>query len=377
MDNSDRRYEIDWLRVIAIGLLLVYHIGIGFQPWGVFIGFIQSNSSLDSLWIPMSMLNVWRIPLLFFVSGMGVCFAIRKRNFRQLLMERTMRIFLPFLFGIFFIVPIHLLLWQKYYNQDITYSPAQGHLWFLANIFIYVILLSPFVYFLRKNTGDRITRWLKTIYGNPLGLLIIVVPFVLEAILVKPDTYEMYATTLHGFLLGLLAFFFGFTFIQSGDSFWHTVLQWKWLFLSIAAVLFIVRVIAFNLKAPNYLMAFESTLWIFTAFGFAYRYLNHRSKALTYLSQGAYPIYIIHMIFLYASSYRIFPLAIPTTLKFILIIIFTGVGCLACYDLIIRRVRILRPLFGLKETTSRLPEADKNRKVREYSVIIPNSGHIS
>ena len=377
MDNSDRRYDIDWLRVIAIGLLLVYHIGIGFQPWGVFIGFIQSNSSLDSLWIPMSMLNVWRIPLLFFVSGMGVCFAIRKRNFRQLLMERTMRIFLPFLFGIFFIVPIHLLLWQKYYNQDITYSPAQGHLWFLANIFIYVILLSPFVYFLRKNTGDRITRWLKTIYGNPLGLLIIVVPFVLEAILVKPDTYEMYATTLHGFLLGLLAFFFGFTFIQSGDSFWHTVLQWKWLFLSIAAVLFIVRVITFELKAPNYLMAFESTLWIFTAFGFAYRYLNHRSKALTYLSQGAYPIYIIHMIFLYASSYLIFLLAIPTTLKFILIIIFTGVGCLACYDLIIRRFRILRPLFGLKEATSGLPEADKNRKVREYSVIIPNSGHIS
>ena len=37
---SERRYDIDWLRVIAIGLLLVYHIGIGFQPWGVFIGFI-------------------------------------------------------------------------------------------------------------------------------------------------------------------------------------------------------------------------------------------------------------------------------------------------------------------------------------------------
>ena len=69
MSNIERRYDIDWLRVIAIGLLLFYHIGIGFQPWGVFIGFIQSEKPLESLWIPMSMLNIWRIPLLFFVSG--------------------------------------------------------------------------------------------------------------------------------------------------------------------------------------------------------------------------------------------------------------------------------------------------------------------
>ena len=72
MSTIERRYDIDWLRVIAIGFLLIYHIGIGFQPWGVFIGFIQSEKPLNSLWIPMSMLNIWRIPLLFFVSGMGV-----------------------------------------------------------------------------------------------------------------------------------------------------------------------------------------------------------------------------------------------------------------------------------------------------------------
>jgi len=30
---TNRRYDIDWLRVIAIGLLLIYHIAIGFHPW--------------------------------------------------------------------------------------------------------------------------------------------------------------------------------------------------------------------------------------------------------------------------------------------------------------------------------------------------------
>ena len=136
--NLNRRYDIDWLRVIAIGLLLIYHIVIGFLPWGVFIQFIQSNTSLESLWMPMTMLNIWRIPLLFFVSGMGVYFAIRKRNWKQLLVERSKRILLPLVFGVLFIVPLHILLWQKYYNQDIGYSTHLGHLWFLANIFIYV-----------------------------------------------------------------------------------------------------------------------------------------------------------------------------------------------------------------------------------------------
>ena len=350
MSNTDRRYDIDWLRVIAIGLLLIYHIGIGFQPWGVFIGFIQSEKSLESLWIPMSLLNIWRIPLLFFISGMGVCFAIRKRNWKQLLLERTKRILLPFLFGIFFIVPIHLFVWQKYYRQDMIYSPNPSHLWFLANIFIYVILLSPVFFYLKRNENGIINRWLKKLFRNPLGLLLIVASFILEALLVGPETYETYSMTLHGFLLGLLAFIFGFCFIYCGNTFWQTILKWRWLLLSIAVMLFIVRLIAFQLKAPNYLLAIESNFWIFTAFGFAYKYLNHPSKALSYLSQGAYPIYITHMIFLYLGSFLIIPLGIPTILKFILIVVFTGIGCFTLYDLIIKRVSILRPLFGLKKS---------------------------
>lgn len=345
---TNRRYDIDWLRVIAIGLLLIYHIAIVFQPWGALIGFIQSDKTLNSIWIPMTMLNVWRIPLLFFVSGMGVCFAIRKRNWKQLLLERTKRILLPFLFGLIFIVPIHVFIWQKYYSQDISYSLYPGHLWFLANIFIYVLILSPIFFYLKKNENGRIVRVLKNLFRSPFGLLPIVAVFVLEAVLVKPDIYEIYAMTWHGFLLGLLAFFFGFCFILSGDAFWQTILKWRWLFLIVAVALFAIRYLAFDLKAPNYLTAIESNIWIFTVFGFAYKYLNRPGKALTYLSQGAYPIYIIHMIFLYLGSYLILPLAIPTIVKFILIIVFTGTGCFVMYELVIRRLGFLRLPFGLK-----------------------------
>ena len=349
MTTINRRYDIDWLRVIAIGFLLIYHIGIGFQPWGVFIGFIQSDSPLDSLWIPMSMLNIWRIPLLFFVSGMGVCFAMRTRNWKQLLIERTKRIFIPFLFGVVFIVPIHLLIWQKYYNQEIVYSLNQGHLWFLANIFIYVLLLSPIFYYLKRNENGIINRLLGRLFGNPAGLLLVVAPFVLEAVAVNPETYETYSSTLHGFLLGLLAFLFGFLMVYSGNYFWQTALKWRWIFLSIAVILFVFRYFEFQLQAPNILKAVESNFWIFGLFGFAYKYLNRPGKTLTYLSRAAYPIYIIHMIFLYLASQLIMPLNIPAILRFIFILVFTMSGCFVSYELIITRINFIRPLFGLKK----------------------------
>ncbi|MEL7003002.1 MAG: acyltransferase family protein [Bacteroidota bacterium] len=345
---TKRRHDIDWLRVIAIGLLLIYHIAIIFQPWGVLIGFVQSSEPMESLWIPMGMLNVWRIPLLFFVSGMGVCFAIKKRSWKQLIGERAKRILIPFLFGIACIVPLHILIWQSYYNQDLSYYPNPAHLWFLGNIFSYVLLLSPLFFYLVKREDSIIDRWLKEMYKHPLGLIPLMLVFILEVMLVRPEPYELYAMTWHGFFLGLIAFFFGFTFILYGNSFWPTVLKWRWLFLGMGLALYVTRFVYFEFEAPGYLTSIESNMWIFAVFGFGYKYLNRSNKALSYLSQAAYPIYIIHMAFLYLGGYFILPLSVGVFLKFILIVVFTFAGCFITYELIIRRVNFLRPLFGLK-----------------------------
>ncbi len=348
MAHLERRYDIDWLRVITIGLLLIYHIAIVFQPWGVFIGFIQSADSWESLWIPMSMLNVWRIPLLFFVSGMGVCFAIKKRNWKELMTERSKRILMPFMFGLIFIVPLHLFIWQRYYNQDFNYILNPSHLWFLANIFIYVLALSPVFFYLKKHVDGRLMKGFRKLIEKPIGLLLVLIPFVIEVLLVKPDTFEMYAMTWHGFFLGGLAFLFGFCFVLSGSAFWQNLLKWRGLYLLIALSLYAVRLLAFELKAPDYLMAIESNVWIFAVLGYAYRYLNQPSELLRYLSEGAYPIYILHMFFLFLGSSFILPLDLNVVVKFILIVLFTFVGCFIVYDLLIRRINYLRPVFGLK-----------------------------
>ncbi len=357
--KTERRYDIDWLRVIAIGLLLIYHIAIVFQPWALFIGFIKSDESLEALWKPMTMLNVWRIPFLFFVSGMGLYFAMRKRNWKQLLLERTKRILLPFAFGIVAITPLHMYIFQKYYHMPLGYYPHQGHLWFLGNIFVYVLLLLPVFYFLRKHENGKIKRTLSAVMSHPGGPLLISLFFVAEVMLVKPQLFALYAQTWHGFFNGLLAFFFGFLLVYSGKEFWQTVMKWKWLYVAFAVILYGIRYVFFATEAPGYLMAIESNCWIFGVFGFGYTYLNKPSKTLSYLSQAAYPVYILHMFILYAGALFILPLEIPILLKFIGIVAFTGLTCYLMYEFIIRRIGFLRPLFGLKWKFSKVNKANK------------------
>lgn len=359
MTNYQRRYDIDWLRVIAIGLLLIYHVAISFQPWGVFIGFIQNSESMDWVWIPMSMLNVWRIPILFFISGMGVYLALGRRNIKALLIERSKRILLPYLFGVVAIVPLHVFIWQQYYHQDLVYWPNPGHLWFLGNIFVYVIALVPLFIYTKKHPNGQLQKIVQQVFSHPLGLAVITLPFVLEVWLVVPESFELYAMNWHGFWLGLVTFFIGYMFMYAGEAFWLTAGRHRWYFLSMSALLFTNRLVFFDLQSPQYLMAIESVFWIITIFGFAHRYLNKGSKTLSYLSSAAYPVYILHMLFMYLGSSLVFGMELPPAVKLLIVLLFTIAGCFATYE-IIRRVWFLRILFGLRVNKRK---AEAQRKV--------------
>ncbi len=359
-----RRYDIDWLRVIAIGLLLIYHIAITFQPWGVFIGFMVNDQFLENLWIPMSLINVWRIPLLFFVSGMGVYFAIQKRNWKQLMTERSKRILLPLVFGSVAIVPLHIMVFQDYYKADLSFIPDPGHLWFLGNIFCYVLILTPLFFLLKKYNNGTFRQWLDWVFSNPATLMIIVLPFAAEAYIMNPNIFEMYYMNWHGFTLGLLAFFFGFLFVYSGNRFWQTASKWRWMYLGMAFSLYLIRLLIFDMKSPNIMLSVESNLWILAVLGLGHTYLNRPSKTLSYLSQAVYPVYIIHMVALYLASYWILPMDIPAIGKFIAIAALTFLGCFAMYDLVIRRTKWLRPLFGLKMSPGKQAEKSKALKLQ-------------
>lgn len=347
--NTERRYDIDWIRVIAIGLLLIYHTAIGFQPWGVLIGFITNKEPFESLWIPMTMINVWRIPILFYVSGMGLFLAMRNRNWKQLFKERFLRIGVPLIFGSLLIVPLHWFLLQYNYRKGLTYTPGMGHLWFLGNILVYVAIIAPVFLLLRNRRNKGNENFSGKFWGTPLSLIFVIALFIAEALLVKPAIYEMYAFSFHGFMLGMIAFLAGFLFMSNGHFFWKMLVGWTWIPLIIAIALYSLRLWQLPSQTPVILLVIESNCWIFSLFAFASKYLNHGSKKLTYLKDAAYPVYILHMVFLYLGAVLIYPLAIAAPLKFILQLLFTVTGSLLFYEFLIKRINFFRILFGLSK----------------------------
>jgi glucans biosynthesis protein C len=345
--KTERRYDIDWLRVIAIGLLMVYHVAIVFQPWGLMVGFATNSVSWESLWIPMTLLNIWRIPLLFFISGMGVYFSFQNRTWQQLLKERTLRILIPYIFGALVIVPLYMFILQSYYDWEIKYTPNPAHLWFLGNIYSYVILTLPVLYWIKSTPSVFFKKWVEKIGNSPLFLVIVIACFIAEVALVKPPLFEMYAMTWHGYFLGLIAFVFGFLFAFLGLPFWNMLLKYRGIFLILAALLYGFRTMQITILDKNIHFPLESCLWIFAIFAFGYKYLNRNNGVLAYLSKAAYPVYILHMIFMGLFSLLILPLNIGVELKFMCLLIGTIAGCLICYEFILRRFNILKSFFGI------------------------------
>ena len=356
VEVQKRRHDIDSLRVIAIGLLVIYHITIVFQPWGSLIpGFFQNENSIEWLWFFSGLVNVWRIPILFLISGMGVAFSMRKRNFMEFFSERSLRILLPLIFGSAVIVPFQMEFWAmrlETYRFLSFYSPNPAHLWFLGNIFIYIIFCAPLLFYLKKNPESFFGKVLKFISSSVFGLIILIGFFALEAEIFVGSwrfgnpSFESYAFSIHGFSMGLLCFLAGFSFVFFGKGFWKISKSFKGVMLILAFLLYFSR-IGNEFTNPPWLMAVESCIWMFSILGYSYSSLNKKNKIFLYLTPAAYPVYITHMLFMNIACFFLIPLNMNPFYKFSLIVFLTFAGCLLSYECI-RRINFLRPLFGLK-----------------------------
>ena len=137
--------------------------------------------------------------------------------------------------------------------------------------------------------------------------------------------------------------------MSNGHFFWKIFVGWKWIPLIIAIVLYGLRLWQLPSQSPVTFLVVESNCWIYSLFGFAYQYLNKGNSLLSYLKDAAYPVYILHMVFLYLGAVLIYPLAIAAPLKFILQLLFTVTGSLLFYEFLIKRINFFRILFGLSK----------------------------
>jgi len=347
-DSPERRHDVDWIRVMALGLLIVYHITLCFQSWASTIRFPQNEQLLEGLWPLMALINIWRIPLLFMISGMGVRFAMERRDWKQLLKDRTIRIAVPYLFGIIVLNILFAILLPVWgWNADFTIQ--FGHLWFLLNIFLYTLWFLGIVIYFKDKPDNPVLRFLTGIIRRPLGLLLMAVPLVIEAQLVNPVYFSSYVDSLHGWLIGLVCFVLGLAFASIRSVFWSSVVRIRWIALAVAVAAYLVRWLVFDLEDRlNGLTGLESMCWMLAIFGFGALYLNRPSRALSYLGKSVYPVYIVHLPIQFVIAYFLLPLQMSAVLKLVLLLAGTfGISFLLC-ELVLSQLKWIRPLFGMK-----------------------------
>ena len=343
-----RRHDVDWLRTLALGLLIIFHIMLSFQSWAVSAGLPQNDELLEEFVPFLSMLAVWRIPLLFMISGMGVRFAMERRDWKELLKERASRILVPFLFGTYVLGTFFVWAMPRF-GWAPEYTPTFGHLWFLLNIFLYVVWLLGILIYLKDKPNNSLFRFFSKIMGWPLGLFLFALPLMLEAWLVDPEYFSVYVDNLHGWLLGLICFFLGFVFISTQDVFWPAVEKIRWFALAVGLSLFLARLLVFELQGEqSWLVGLESMSWMLAVIGFGTRYLNRPSRTLSYLNKAVYPVYIVHMPVQLAFAYLLLPTELSAYSKLALLMAGTFGTSLLLYEFGLRRMKWVRPLFGIK-----------------------------
>ena len=353
MERTKTRYhEIDALRVVALVLLIIYHIFICYQPFAETIQFLQYDPLLEDYWFIGELLNVWRIPVLFLISGMAVGFILPRRSVKELIHDRMMRLVPPLVFGSFVIVPIFPAIYAWYHGQSFSYIPNPGHLWFVVNLVSYSILLVPLVVYVKKRPENVLIRGLRKTF--PFGLLVALpAPLMLETVLSQPFGFAFFPFR---FWYGLICYAVGFLFVSVGESFWTSIRRVCHVALPGALVLYLGRMEFVRwdlLRANHWTTALESGLWMLSFLGYGSILLSRPSKAFAYLNKAVFPIYIIHMPVQQLVAFFIFRWKLGPEITFVLHVVLSFVICGLCYEWVIRRLPFLYPVMGMKLANSK------------------------
>jgi hypothetical protein len=123
-----RRHDIDALRALAFGFLILYHLAMLYvTDWG---WHLKSSYLSETLQMPMLMLNRWRMDLIFLISGISTAFLLQHTRTGAFLRQRSWRLLLPLTFGILVVVPI-----QPYCQGVVNGAVVPGFVPFLARYY--------------------------------------------------------------------------------------------------------------------------------------------------------------------------------------------------------------------------------------------------
>jgi peptidoglycan/LPS O-acetylase OafA/YrhL len=102
---------------------------------------------------------------------------------------------------------------------------------------------------------------------------------------------------------------------------------------------------------------FNSWFLLLAILGFAQKYLNADSRFLRYAREAAYPFYLLHQTVIVIVGYYVVQWNAGAVPKFLVVCAVALVITVLLYDLIVRRVNVIRFLFGMKPKVRRIKAA--------------------
>lgn len=372
-----RRHDLDWLRFIAIVILLFFHTGMLFNPWD---WHIKNDETSESFRYWMAWLHFWRMPLLLFISGAGTYMALGKRTPGQFAKERVSRLFVPLVFGMFVVVPPqiyyeHIKEYNSYwdfYKTVFKFQPypegsfSWHHLWFIAYLLIYSLICIPLLIFLRTPRSLAFKENILKTVSSPAGILfipsalllitqIILEPYFPEETHALIDDWAYFTFNLCFFVFGMICY--------SIPRLWESIgTNRKYLLITAIAFLVPFYVFLFHLRelivlpwsfetvetAFDVTAIFVSWFSVIAVIAYGQHYLNRSHPWLSKINEGLYPFYILHQTVIIFLGYYICQLPWSIAAKFWSVSLLTLLACIVFYLLFIRPFNALRFVFGMK-----------------------------
>jgi len=357
------RYEfLDWLRVLAIFLLLFFHTGMLFVGWG---WHLQNAETIPGLQLPMDLAHRLRMPLLFVIAGAGMWFALKRRSGSAFIAERTWRLLVPAVIGMFLIVPPQVYL-ERVYDGDwsggylafmwervFQFEPYPAgnfswhHLWFIVYLYAYVLLLVPLLLWWRGARPElKPGPWLYAL-ALPLGIN--------EALLKPsfPETHNLISDW-YIFIHYLLLTVYGFV-IASMPGAWDwfaRVRRWS-LALGLGVLLgglALIEIGVMNRDTPadSIFANIFTWTWLLVFIGYGRQHLNFGNRLLTWARDASYPIYILHQTVIIMIAFKVIQQPWSPWTKYWIVLGATLLTCALLYEFFLRRFAITRAAFGIK-----------------------------
>ncbi len=366
LKSTVRLSELDWLRVILILAVFLHHVLMPFNGDDWHIMNNESSKLLDDI---MVYFEQFRLPMLFFISGVGAVILLSKVTVLKFTKDKVLRLFIPLLAGSLFVIPPQTYIeninamqsyWREYPALALKFET--NHLWFIEYLFVFFLLAIPLNKLFASSLGTSIINALQKLSNYKAGLyslvILLIIIKVYFSLMFPSDDKKIENLSSSAFYF----FFFiaGMLFIRS-KAIWQAICEQRFynlLLLFFSTILFYAYYYSPDLSEYLSQDMRWSIWWLvcclvawsafLTILGYAQCYFTKTPKWLSQSNELIYPFYIFHQTVIVVIGYYVIAWQAPISLKIIALLVLSFlITSIICW-FIIKPFRILRLLFGLK-----------------------------